>query len=437
MSRRLVYALLAMTAAQAAVYVARPMTSYRLLGLGAGAREVGLVTAAFALLPLFLAIPLGRYADRRHGGPLLLVGCAVQTCACVLLGLADTSLTIALASALLGLGHLGLALGAQAVIARESDERRHDQHFGLLAAGVSLGQLVGPLVGGFVLEGRSLAAGTERAMFVAAGIAAAATVCAALAERHVGAEAAARDGPARGSVREIVRTRGVPTGIFASLAVLAAADVFTAYMPVLGEERGISPGLVGVLLAVRAAASIGARIGIGPIVERMGRLRLISLAAAASAAAFAAMTVAHDPIVLGVLAAVAGFGLGFGQPLSMTLVVQLVPESSRATALAVRLTGNRIGQVAAPAVAGLIAGGAGVASVFWLLGAMLVGSAVGVARMRGSRSNRDWRPRSPPQSRRSSDTARGPRHRPKGRVRGQTPDMARRACPATGDSARP
>jgi hypothetical protein len=32
----------------------------------------------------------------------------------------------------------------------------------------------------------------------------------------------------------------------------------------------------------------------------------------------------------------------------MTLVVPLVPEHARATALALRLTGNRVGQVAAP-----------------------------------------------------------------------------------------
>ncbi len=67
--------------------------------------------------------------------------------------------------------------------------------------------------------------------------------------------------------------------------------------------------------------------------------------------------------------------MGFGQPLSMTLVVQRVPEQARATALAVRLTGNRIGQVATPAAAGVIAGSAGAGSVFWLLSAMLVGSA--------------------------------------------------------------
>ena len=75
-----------MTASQIAVYIARPITSYRLLGLGAGAREVGFVTAAFAVLPLFLAIPLGRSADRRRA-PLVTVGCAIQVVACVLLAL--------------------------------------------------------------------------------------------------------------------------------------------------------------------------------------------------------------------------------------------------------------------------------------------------------------------------------------------------------------
>ena len=62
----------------------------------------------------------------------------------------------------------------------------------------------------------------------------------------------------------------------------------------------------------------------------------------------------------------------------MTLVIQLVPEHARSTALAVRLTGNRIGQVATPAAAGVVAGSTGVSSVFWLLGAMLVASALAI-----------------------------------------------------------
>ena len=64
----------------------------------------------------------------------------------------------------------------------------------------------------------------------------------------------------------------------------------------------------------------------------------------------------------------------------MTLVVQTVPASARATALGLRLTGNRVGQVATPALAGLLAGGAGVTPVFWLLGGLLVSSAAAVHR---------------------------------------------------------
>jgi MFS family permease len=314
--------------------------------------------------------------------PLLLIGCSLQVAACALLAVAGSALEMAAASAILGLGHLGLALGVQAVIARESDPRHHDQHFGLLSAAVSLGQLVGPLLGGALLsESRAgLEAATTRAMLAAAGVALAATVFAAFANER---QRTTRTVPLEGdhaSLLRIVRTRGVPTGIFASIAVLTAADVFTAYMPVLGEDRGIGPGAVGVILAVRAATSMAARVGIGAIVRRVGRLRLISLSAAASAAALVAVTFTDNAFALAALAAVAGFGLGFGQPLSMTMVVQSAPERVRGTALAVRLTGNRIGQVAVPATAGAVAGSAGVASVFWLLAGMLLASAVAVER---------------------------------------------------------
>ena len=215
-------------------------------------------------------------------------------------------------------------------------------------------------------------------MLVAAGVAAAATVCASVADRSRGGGAQVAAANRRGSVRAIASTQGVPAGIFASIAVLSAADVFTAYMPVLGEERGIGPRAVGAMLAVRAAASLLPRIGIGTLVRRVGRLRLISVSAAAAAAALAAVTLTDDVATLMLLSALAGVGLGFGQPLSMTMVVQLVPEHARSTALAVRLTGNRLGQVATPAAAGLVAGSAGAGSVFWLLSAMLLASAAAV-----------------------------------------------------------
>jgi MFS family permease len=381
MSRRVALAIAAMSASQVAVYLARPMTSYRLLGVGAGAAEIGLVIAAFALLPLFLAIPFGRWADQRRL-PWVTIGCAIQIASCALLGSLESPLGLGAASALLGLGHLGVALGVQEAIARESDDAHHDRHFGLLTAGVSLGQLVGPLAGGLVVGGASGAAligASSRALGLAAGVAGLATILAFASERSARARGPQVDA-SRGSVRGILALPGVPVDLLASIAVLAAADVFTAYMPVLGEERGIAPSTVGVLLALRAASSVTARLGIAWLVERVGRSRLIALSALGAAGAFAAMTGTSQVGVLAVLTVVIGAGLGYGQPLSMTLIVQRVPRSARATALAVRLTGNRIGQVAAPAAAGLVAGNAGAGAVFWLLSGLLAATALAVGR---------------------------------------------------------
>lgn len=66
---------------QAALNLSRPLVTYRVIGLGGDALAVGLVTAAFAVLPLVVAMPLGRLTDRLRGmslilalGPLLMSG---------------------------------------------------------------------------------------------------------------------------------------------------------------------------------------------------------------------------------------------------------------------------------------------------------------------------------------------------------------------------
>ncbi|GES33133.1 hypothetical protein San01_56210 [Streptomyces angustmyceticus] len=64
----------------------------------------------------------------------------------------------------------------------------------------------------------------------------------------------------------------------------------------------------------------------------------------------------------------------------MTTVVRAAPDRARSTAPALRLTGNRLGRVAAPAGAGLLAGLAGTAAPFVLLGALLLASAALAAR---------------------------------------------------------
>ena len=174
----------------------------------------------------------------------------------------------------------------------------------------------------------------------------------------------------------------MPAGIFTSLAVLSTTDVLTAYLPVVGEERGIAPGMVGVLLSLRASASVLSRLALPSMTRRLGRQRLLGVSCVVSGALCVLSAVPVPVWVLAAALVLLGFSLGVGQPLTMSTVVQAAPDSARSTALALRLTGNRLGQVAAPAGAGLLAGAAGAAAPFVMIGALLLAASGISARTR-------------------------------------------------------
>lgn len=109
-----------------------------------------------------------------------------------------------------------------------------------------------------------------------------------------------------------------------------------------------------------------------PMLRLLGRAALLTATCLVAGVLCAGLALPVPVWALAAMLLVLGFCLGVGQPLSMTTVVQAAPDEARSTALALRLTGNRLGQVAAPAAAGLVAGVAGVAAPFVMLGALLV-----------------------------------------------------------------
>ncbi|MFD7766528.1 MFS transporter [Streptomyces sp. NPDC059787] len=355
--------------AQGAVSMARPAVSYRALALGADERAVGVIAGVYALLPLFAAVPLGRRTDHGRCAPLLPVGVVLISGGCALSGLAGSLWTMALWSGVMGLGHLCFVIGAQSLVARQSAPHEQDRNFGHFTIGASLGQLVGPIAAG-ALIGADMAR-TSALALLAAGAGGAVALTSLWRIERPGALKSREEQGARVPVRGILRARGVPAGILISLAVLSATDILTAYLPVVGEHRGIDPAVIGLLLSLRAAATIACRLVLTPLLRLLGRTVLLTVTCLLAGVLCAGVALPVPVWGLALILAVLGFCLGVGQPLSMTTVVQAAPAEARSTALALRLTGNRLGQVAAPAAAGLIAGVAGVAAPFVMLGALL------------------------------------------------------------------
>ncbi|MEU3527442.1 MFS transporter [Streptomyces sp. NPDC038707] len=363
--------------AQGAVSMARPAVSYRALALGADERAVGVIAGVYALLPLFAAVPLGRRTDHGRCAPLLPAGVVLIAGGCALSGLAGSLWAMALWSGVMGLGHLCFVIGAQSLVARQSAPHEQDRNFGHFTIGASLGQLVGPLAAGALVGGPDLAHSSALALVTAgAGAAVAFTALWRIEDRTAVTARAPRGG--RVPVAGILRARGVPAGMLISLSVLSATDILTAYLPVVGEHRDIAPAVIGVLLGLRAGATIACRLVLTPLLRLLGRPALLTVTCLLAALLCAGVALPVPVWALGAMLTLLGFCLGVGQPLSMTTVVQAAPEEARSTALALRLTGNRLGQVAAPAAAGLVAGLAGVAAPFVMLGGLLLVSS-GVA----------------------------------------------------------
>lgn len=109
-----------------------------------------------------------------------------------------------------------------------------------------------------------------------------------------------------------------------------------------------------------------------PMLRLLGRTALLTMTCLLGGVLCAGIALPVPVWGLALLLVVLGFCLGVGQPLSMTTVVRAAPGDARSTALALRLTGNRLGQVAAPAAAGLVAGAAGAAAPFVMLGGLLL-----------------------------------------------------------------
>lgn len=381
---------------QTALNLARPVVSYKVIALGGNATAVGLATAVYATLPVVAALWLGRVTDRRVSlGGLVVTGALLLSAASAMLALAPDLLWIGAASAVLGMGHLVFTIAGQTAIARYAPVSRLDAGFGWFTAAFSGGQLIGPLLAGLLLGHGPEPAGDGRMAAINSSLLLAAAIAAAAAplmfayapgagrqQERPGAQGAPAERgplPAEPALR-ILRRPGVAWNMFAAMALLATIDILVAFLPLLAEERGVAPVVVGILLAVRACASIVSRLMLSWLLQRFSRHQLLVASLLGAGAALLFTPVLLESFWAAALAlAVGGLLLGLGQPLTMSLITQAVRPESRGAALALRLLGNRVGQVGFPLAAGLLAAPLGPAGAVWF--SCLVLGAAGAAKL--------------------------------------------------------
>lgn len=368
---------------QASTYLTRPMISYKLLSLHASNFVVGSFGAIYALFPLLIAIPLGRWINHYGEGRFIALGTALIAASTLSLIYTSSIIGMVCAVAVLGSSQLLCMAGAQALFANRSPKQGYEQYFGYYTFSAALGQLIGPLIGTAVSGSHGvLPTHLDRAFLAGALLALLGMGISFLGiplAPSVGVSA--EESRAAITFTGLLANPGMKVAMFASLAISSSVDVLVVFLPVFGKERGFSAGAIGIVLALRAASSMLSRIGLGKMTERIGYARLLISSIAISTICCVVAIFSPNVIFLAVIIALAGLSLGVGQPMTMAWVSRRSKDEERSYAISVRLAGNRLGQFLLPATAGLIAGGFGASAVFFAL-AVLMGSSGLLARGR-------------------------------------------------------
>jgi MFS family permease len=365
----------------------RVTTSYRVLELDIPIVWLGSISATFALLPVFLAVQVGRFIDRGNDALAAKIGSGLMLCGAIGLRYFSPTAPMLLAStAILGIGHLFLMASHQMICVRAAGEGSRDAMFGNFLVANGVGQSLGPFLVGWI-GGAAKVPDTAPLFAIGLAVTAASFLISLTlpAARNRGRDASAYTPT---PLLELMKIHGFVTTLVASIITITAQDLIVIYLPLLGSERSIDVNHIGMILTVRSITAIISRLFYSRLISTVGRIPLTLWSMSLSGLAYASLGAPVSLHMMYVASAILGLGLGICTTLSLTSVLDLVPMTARATALSLRITGNRIGQVTLPFIASIIAAAAGAPGVLAVIGGSLIVSAYSVHHVRGARAKR-------------------------------------------------
>ena len=160
--------------------------------------------------------------------------------------------------------------------------------------------------------------------------------------------------------------------------MLFRSDLLVIYLPALGAERHIDASDIGWLLTMRSAAALISRMFYARAIYTFGRSPLTLASMLGSAASFLLLALPLTLPMMYAVLALLGLAMGIASTLTISGVVHIAPAAAYGTALTLRMTSNRIGQLAFPALAGLIATATGVAGILVIIGLGIAISGIAV-----------------------------------------------------------
>ena len=164
---------------------------------------------------------------------------------------------------------------------------------------------------------------------------------------------------------------------------LTGIELFTFYFPVYGRSVGLSASAIGMVMASYAVAAFIVRLGMHRAAKRLGEVGVLTASLFIAGATYFLVPLVSQAPLLALVAFLLGIGLGCAQPLTILLTYNHAPAGRSGEALGMRLTVNKLTQIAVPIVFGGLGSAFGLIPVFWANGAfLLAGGFVSLAERR-------------------------------------------------------
>ncbi len=335
---------------------------------GYSAWAVGLLLALFAAAPVLLALHAGRMADRlgyhrpvRIAAGLAVAGMALALLSTMLDGWPHFALLCAAATFTGSGANMGMLTiqRTAGLAARDATERM--RIFSWLGIAPSFANVIGPVSAGFMID----AAGFPLAYALLLALPLATLVSA----RGVPHTAPPPVKPAAGRTAwDLLDAPGMKRLLFVNWLLSMCWDVHTFAVPILGHERGFTATVIGLILGTFTMTVTGVRLLIPWLAHRLDEVRVVRFAMLGTAAVFALYPLAPTPWLMALCAALLGLTLGSVQPMIMSMLHRVTPDSRHGEALAFRSMAINASSTLMPLVFGLAGALIGAGVMFWLVG---------------------------------------------------------------------
>jgi MFS family permease len=333
---------------------------------------VGALLALFALAPMFLALPAGRYSDRRGIQKLTRMS-VVLAASGIFLSAVWPIFPVMCLSALAVGGATGMVLIAlQRHVGRMAkDPAELKVAFSWLSLGPAVSNFVGPVAAGLLIDFAGPSAGDVSGFRWAFLLMAVFPLFTWFWVRQVPELPLSPELPNAQPRRalDLLAEPMMRRLLSVNWLLSSCWDVHTFLVPVLGHERGYSASVVGSILGAFALASAFIRICLPFISRHVKEHEIITFAMASTGVIFAVYPLMPTPWAMGACSVMLGLVLGTVQPMIMSTLHQITPPHRQGEALGLRLMSINASSVFMPMVFGAVGAIAGVAPVFWVVGA--------------------------------------------------------------------